>query len=359
MNAFDHRIASANVPWNWKPAPSQVRCGAMIDCRTPMVSRWLRRGFTLIELLVVVAIIGVLIALLLPAVQQAREAARRSQCVNNLKQIGLAIHAYADSYDVFPAGRSSIVEAVVGGENWSVHSFLLPWLEQGAAFDALNFHLRPDTAIENDTAQRLWVQTYLCPSDSHSLKNLNGPTNYRACIGSSFEQGPENNGVFVQLNWIKPGGVTDGLSKTVFFSERIRGDGDDDRVSPQSDCFRIRNADDTLDKVYRACSNLKIGDQIGPALQSSAMGRFWVTGHMYTTRYNHVLTPNRITCGRMLASAPDVDTRVNNNGGAVTATSRHAGGVNALLGDGSVTFIGDSVALSTWRAYATRAEGDL
>src|SRR5215213_5282042 len=124
------------------------------------------RGFTLIELLVVIAIIGVLIALLLPAVQQAREAARRSQCTNNLKQIGLAVHAYADSYGVFPAGRSSIVQAAVGGENWSVHTFLLPWLEQAQAYESLNFHLRPDESIENDTAQRLWVSTYLCPSDS-------------------------------------------------------------------------------------------------------------------------------------------------------------------------------------------------
>src|SRR5829696_7474861 len=130
-----------------------------------------RRGFTLIELLVVIAIIGVLIALLLPAVQAAREAARRSQCANNLKQIGLAIHAYADSYNVFPAGRSSLAQAVVGGENWSVHAFLLPWLEQAQTFDALNFHLRPDQSVENDTAQRLWINAYLCPSDFHDLKS--------------------------------------------------------------------------------------------------------------------------------------------------------------------------------------------
>ena len=313
-----------------------------------------RPGFTLIELLVVVAIIGVLVALLLPAVQAAREAARRSQCVNNLKQIGLAVHNYANAYGVFPAGRSSIVEEAIGGENWSVHSFLLPFVEQSENFDRLNFSLRPDDAVENDTAQRLWISTYLCPSDFHQLPNVNGPNNYRACVGSSFEQGPENNGVFVQLKWHRPGAVLDGLSKTAFFSERVRGDGDNNKVTIGSDCFRIRNAENTLDKVYEACNSLPVGTQTGPALQSSAMGRFWITGHMYTTRYNHVNTPNRIACGRMVASAPDVGTRVNNNGGAVTASSNHPGGVNVLFGDGSVTFVGNSISLAAWRAYATK-----
>src|SRR4051812_24180729 len=129
-----------------------------------------RPGFTLIELLVVIAIIGVLIALLLPAVQAAREAARRAQCVNNLKQIGLGLHNYESTNGVFPPGRINTYVAG-NGHCWGAYSQMLPFLEQKAVFDAMNFSMNPDpdyttsTAVANRTAAVTVVSALLCPSD--------------------------------------------------------------------------------------------------------------------------------------------------------------------------------------------------
>ncbi len=136
-----------------------------------------RRAFTLIELLVVIAIIGVLIALLLPAVQAAREAARRAQCTNNLKQIGLAMHNYHSAMGSFPLGsilaRSSV--STYGGNKWSVHSQLLAFMEQKAIYNALNFSVSPNNGMGgpmNRTGRITRINTFLCPSDGLAGKEL-------------------------------------------------------------------------------------------------------------------------------------------------------------------------------------------
>src|SRR4051794_38561286 len=127
-------------------------------------------GFTLVELLVVIAIIGVLVALLLPAVQAAREAARRMSCSNNLKQIGLALHSYESAHSVFPPGRINTYVAG-NGHCWGAYSQMLPFLEQKAVFDAMNFSMNPDpdytttNAVVNQTAAVTVLSTFLCPSD--------------------------------------------------------------------------------------------------------------------------------------------------------------------------------------------------
>jgi len=149
-----------------------------------------RRAFTLIELLVVIAIISVLIALLLPAVQAAREAARRAQCVNNLKQIGLALHNYISATNVLPPGR--INSHIPGlGNCWGTYAQLLPQLEQQAIFNSFNFNLPPDvddtpsvtTAVANSTGYMTFINTLLCPSDSSPVLctvagTLNATHNY-------------------------------------------------------------------------------------------------------------------------------------------------------------------------------------
>src|SRR4051794_11448208 len=128
-----------------------------------------RRGFTLIELLVVIAIIAVLIALLLPAVQAAREAARRIQCVNNLKQIGLAVHNYHDAVGTLPLGCAVTFDRAGNPlfNGWGITARVLPYLEDQAKFNACNFSLANETP-ENDTAMRFGVATYLCPLDGRN-----------------------------------------------------------------------------------------------------------------------------------------------------------------------------------------------
>src|SRR5271166_430496 len=126
------------------------------------------RGFTLIELLVVIAIIAVLIALLLPAVQSAREAARRMQCVNNLKQLGIALHNYHDALSIFPPGYIAASKFIDGetdtAPGWSWASMILPQLEQASLYSSINVYL-PIQAGANVTATQTIVGAYLCPSD--------------------------------------------------------------------------------------------------------------------------------------------------------------------------------------------------
>ena len=152
-----------------------------------MLRRGRRCGFTLIELLVVIAIIAVLIALLLPAVQMAREAARRSQCVNNLKQLGVAMHNYHDTHDTLPWGQGPL-----NWNDWSAFPFMLPYMEQAPLYNAINFDrtnaaigFADPGAIQNTTTHRTKVEILLCPSDLDRLTNAEGRTNYAGNSGNT------------------------------------------------------------------------------------------------------------------------------------------------------------------------------
>jgi prepilin-type N-terminal cleavage/methylation domain-containing protein/prepilin-type processing-associated H-X9-DG protein len=201
-----------------------------------------RRGFTLIELLVVISIIGALIALLLPAVQAAREAARRSQCINNLKQMGLALQNYHDALGTFPMSYAARVRFVDGATDtapgWGWGAMILPQLEQGPLSNAINFAL-PVEAPQNSTVIRAVLTTYLCPSDpipggpfqvtdasSNAVATM-GPTSYAACVGNDLADsttGLNNdglgNGVMFRNSGIRLGDITDGASQTIAVGER-------------------------------------------------------------------------------------------------------------------------------------------
>ncbi len=322
----------------------------------------LRRGLTLIELLVVVAIIGVLIALLLPAVQSAREAARRIACTGNLKQLGLALVNYQTTFSVYPFGvgadgDTSIANlAAPTNRRYSMHAQILPFIERPALFSGLNFARSPFFPDEtgdprtitgagpNETAAATRVAVFLCPSDFDRMPSRPwGQNNYRSCNGGSWS-GRAGDGMFGQGSAIRPADIRDGLSQTVALSEKVRGHDDFQRTDIPSDIFRLP-APWTEAKFRDWCGTLDAVEAAtlprNPATSNS--GQTWLEGNMTWTRYNHLLPPGQRTCANGLTW----------NGVAMTATSRHPGGVNIALADGSVRFVRESVNPDIWRALAT------
>jgi prepilin-type N-terminal cleavage/methylation domain-containing protein/prepilin-type processing-associated H-X9-DG protein len=323
-----------------------------------------RRGFTLIELLVVIAIIGVLIALLLPAVQAAREAARRAQCTNNLKQIGLALHNYESTTGVLP--MAGVTSPLPGGGvffgGWSAHGRILPHIEQGAMYGALNFDLSY-SATANTTIARQVVSTFICPSETnpelvqHSF-GLAAPTNYGFCMGDWFVwggfTGPDNRSAFQFNRSRRFADLKDGLSQTIVASE----------VKAQQRYLRdfsgglsnIQNPN-AVPEPNASPSAVAPEYNSGGSLQATGHTE-WVDGHVHQSGFTTAWTPNKKT---PRSSDPAVDLDLTGireqNGGptfsAITSRSYHPGGVNSLFGDGSVKFIKDSINGPTWRGLGT------
>jgi prepilin-type N-terminal cleavage/methylation domain-containing protein/prepilin-type processing-associated H-X9-DG protein len=333
-----------------------------------------RSGFTLIELLVVIAIIAVLIALLLPAVQAAREAARRAQCINNLKQFGIASHNYHSAVGGLPWGQQ-----IANWNDWAPHTMLLPYMEQTALFNSINFtesgsvlSANPTNPL-NKTAYVTQINVFLCPSDVNRLTNAEAHTNYRGNAGStpnSLIFVSSLDGLFTALqkgtankpqDVVSFRDISDGLSNTAAFSEAVMGIGNNnnntthDSMKPSA---TIRNVpvstNDNIPNLYQE-SCKAIGPQSPTGftrynLALSAAGMFWHAGHSFYTRYNHVMTPNTWSC---------LNGSAGGHRGAVTASSRHPGVVNLLMADGSVRAIKDSINPVTWWALGSRAGGEV
>lgn len=321
-----------------------------------------RRAFTLIELLVVIAIIAILVALLLPAVQQAREAARRSQCKNNLKQLGIAIHNYHDVYSAAPLG-STIAGGSVSGSNqirrFSAHLGLLAFTENANLFDeTMNHLLIPggDSASWNNNvpAVRAKLPNLLCPSDPAStIDAVKAKTNYLFSHGdNAWDQNPAWNGnggrgirgFFTCIRDDGQGGgprrfrdVTDGLSNTIMMGERIVAQAGSNSIHNGATTTTVseggrRNPSLCLASVNPDGTYTSLGNGTGARL---AGVRAFDGAPPFTT-VNTIIGPNGPSCKHQNNNNHDRD-------GVFTMTSRHAGGVHTLLGDGTVRFISDSI----------------
>lgn len=335
-------------------------------CRS--VSPQSKRGFTLVELLVVIAIIGVLVALLLPAVQAAREAARRMQCTNNLKQLGLSMHNYASAH---AEGLPNAGYTVTGGypNDFSPLAKLLPYCEQANLQNLIDFSLYMGHPGTTDLPAPLQpvvgtvVKMFVCPSDGenaiHSSKmpasgtfiNVAG-SNYAMNQGNGLDNVFHPNTPSNGLCWVNAvtrlADVTDGTSNTVAFTESLRGRGDDQAGSAVVDLqvYRYPGAASLIDSAE--ASNSTTLPAPSGNWNSTRLHR-WLRGSDPTGPVmNGRLTPNN--------KLPDV---VTGSAKVTAARSRHPGGVNVGRVDGSVGFVADGVNRAVWHGFWTRAGGEV
>ncbi|MHB8955195.1 MAG: DUF1559 family PulG-like putative transporter [Pirellulaceae bacterium] len=303
-------------------------------------------GFTLVELLVVIAIIGVLVSLLLPAVQSAREASRRLQCANHLKQIGIALHNYHDAIRILPFGQGGT------GNRYSAFSLLLPFIEQAPLYESINFRL-PYTDVVNDAARLTELPNLRCPSDyPNPLPQTGGATNYMANKGNGIvwrdatgpnANMPNPNGIFYFRSATRFRDIRDGLSNTAAFCERVLADGSNGIVSPVADVFFHPGAPTTDQEAAWLCENLDINNLANQF--PLYMGAPWIDGQH---TYLHATPPNSRSCGYFTVLRA-----------VMPPSSRHPSGVQLLLCDGSVRYVADSIDLATWRGLGSRAGSEV
>ncbi|MEI8072322.1 MAG: DUF1559 domain-containing protein [Planctomycetota bacterium] len=322
-----------------------------------------RSGFTLVELLVVIAIIGTLIGLLLPAVQSVREAARRTQCGSNLRQIGIALLNYEGAQKVFPASMYIDLKGGIWGE-WGPQARLLPYMEQAGLQSLIDFS-QPYSSPKNLAAIAFHVPGYMCPSETNNRQSYpHGPTepqypiNYAANMGTWLVYNPNNNqgsdGMFAPNTKTAGHHVLDGLSKTLAFSE----------VKAFQPILKTGGSPPTMAPTAPAT----VASFGGSNLEAEDGHTEWVEGRVHQDGFTATFPPNTkvaYTSGGTTfdvdyTSAEEGDTLTDITYAAVTARSFHAGGVvNVVMVDSSVRAVSSDVDSLIWRAAATRSGGEI
>ena len=326
--------------------------------------KWQSHGFTLVELLVVVAIVGVLVALLLPAVQSAREAARRGSCLNNLRQLGIAMQNYDSAWNGFPAGAAARPAPNSPGTPWTFYRWsalaaITPYMENSDAYHSLNFDYPLYTASlsvspQNREAVKLVIGEFLCPSDIERQVTPDfGPTNYAVCTGTGLGPGNSNDhgspfdtdGLFAINSHTRAADIGDGLSKTALMSESTLGQPRQSEHDPQVEYKFITTAPLTPERCQQSNSwNV-----------THPRGFAWVNGEFRCALYNHYQTPNSEEPDCMGVLFGGSLQRIFTPYGWRAARSWHPGGANLLLADGAVRFTENSIDATVWQAFSTIA----
>ena len=334
-------------------------------------------GFTLIELLVVIAIIAVLIALLLPAVQQAREVARRTQCKNNLKQLGLALHNYHDQFKVFPYRSGGGTDGInnfdqVFLSNCSGLGMLLPQIDQAPRYNQMVALPVSARAWDGNPVYTQDIPAFLCPSDILAGGVSGGRNNYRFCAGDfgkrhreardALQWGGENpiRGLFGVDSKISIAMVLDGTSNTVMMSERCQGlqdrrnelisgigtptfdDGTIDPLTPGNQA--------NMDTLSNICQSTVANNVYTTFYNSELPGQRWVDGGYFYVGFSTLMPPNGASC---MGGGWD------RNHNVIAASSRHTGLAQTLMADGSVKSASSNIDRLVWRAAGTRAGGEV
>lgn len=323
-----------------------------------LMKKYRNQGFTLIELLVVIAIIAILIALLLPAVQQAREAARRTQCKNNMKQLGLALHNYHDTFNLFPPAHMRTQSAVpsngtvTGWRGFSIHTMMLPYIDQAPLYNQMDLNTYFD-APTNTTNRRTKIAAFLCPSDSPFPGSADiGNNNYSGSMGPNLGQYVtpigERNGFFNFDVITRMSDIRDGTSNTICFGEQLVGDNNNasyragDVVRGIAVTFTVKSKPTQADlATYGAACDTTAAK----ANHHSHGGREWSIGMPAQTLFNTAAPPNH----KFPTCQPCTGCGWMDSQGIFPARSRHVGGVQVLMGDGAVRFVSENVDLATWQ----------